>query len=292
MAENRKPFFLSSSELKNVLEQLGQVPRKHHGQNFLHSWPTIERVLDLCAFRHDDVALEIGPGLGAFTLNIAPRVASLHAIELNHVFAGYVQRAATALTITNLEIVVADALATEFPPSTTAVFSAMPYSISAPLTFKILEFLRQRRARAYVICQKEFGTKLVAPPGSSGYGRLSANASLLADVMILMEISRNNFYPVPEVDSVLVKIVPRMDIDEKAANACLNLTRGLFPYKNKVLRKAMAMHVANKALHGFPGEILDTMPFKERRVRELDRNALVVLARWYVDRLNKAGKNG
>nr|MDO8088325.1 16S rRNA (adenine(1518)-N(6)/adenine(1519)-N(6))-dimethyltransferase RsmA [Candidatus Sigynarchaeum springense] len=281
MADNILPVFLTVPEIKQVLEQLGQVPRKRHGQNFIHAWPAIQRILDLCMFSRGDNVIEIGPGLGAFTLNIAQRVKHVHAIELNSKFARYLEKKAAELGIINLSIENGDALKIDFPAGYSALFSAMPYSISAPLTFKVLDYLQRQPARAFLTCQKAFGEKLAAKPGTMDYGRISANASFFAHVDIAMQISRNNFYPLPDVDSVLVKLVPRRQSHREAAQAFITLTRGLFPYKNKVLRRAMAL-LAKKELGRYlePG-LLDAMPFKEKRVRELTAEDFQAVASWY-----------
>ena len=289
MADQIHPVFLTVPEIKRVLEQLGQVPRKRHGQNFIHSWPAIQHVLDLCTIGPGDTVIEVGPGLGAFTLNMARRVKHVHAIELNPRFADYLQDRAKDLGITNLTVENGDALELEFPAGYSIVFSAMPYSISAPLTFKVLDYLQHHPARAFLTCQKEFGEKLVARPGSMDYGRLTANASLFSRVEVMMHVSRNNFYPVPDVDSVLVQLLPREQLPAGVASTCLVLTRGLFPFKNKVLRKAMALHLENvgkeigRPVEMEPGQhgALDTMPFKEKRVRELTADDFQALAGWY-----------
>ena len=281
MAVPINPVFLTVPEIKNVLEQLGQVPRKRHGQSFIHSWPTIQRVIDLCSLVPENRVIEIGPGLGAFTLNIAQRVKYVHAIELNPRFASYLQSRANELGITNVEIQNGNALDLDFPAGYSTVFSAMPYSISAPLTFKVLDYLQHQPARAFLTCQKEFGEKLAAKPGSMDYGRLTANASLFSRVEVMMHISRNNFYPVPDVDSVLVQLLPRDRLPDEIARACLELTRGLFPFKNKVLRKAMALHVEKESGHTIEPGLLDALPFKEKRVRELTADDLQAVAAWY-----------
>lgn len=288
MARRIPPIFLTVPEIKDVLEQLGQVPKKRHGQNFIHGWPAIERILDLCALSPDDRVLEIGPGLGAFTLNIARRVKHVHAIELNPGFAGYLQKRMAELGITNVDIQIGDALGIDFPGGYTVLFSAMPYSISAPLTFKVLEYLQHAPARAFLTCQKEFGEKLVAKPGTMDYGRITANASLFSRAEIMMHVSRNNFYPVPDVDSVLVQMLRRGSVSDEVAAACIALTRGLFPYKNKVLRKAMVLLVERQAGHVvLPGQ-LDVLPCKDKRVRALTTEDLKAIAGWYAAAVKQA----
>jgi 16S rRNA A1518/A1519 N6-dimethyltransferase RsmA/KsgA/DIM1 with predicted DNA glycosylase/AP lyase activity len=225
--------------------------------------------------------IEIGPGLGAFTLNIAQRVKHVYAIELNPRFAGYLQSRVKELGITNVEIQIGDALELDFPAGYSTLFSAMPYSISAPLTFKVLDYMQHQPASAFLTCQKEFGEKLAAKPGSMDYGRITANASLFSRAEVAVHISRNNFYPVPDVDSVLVQLLPRDRLPGEIARACLELTRGLFPFKNKVLRKAMALHVEKESGRPIEPGLLDAMPLKEKRVRELTAEDLQAIAAWY-----------
>ncbi|MEX2680832.1 MAG: 16S rRNA (adenine(1518)-N(6)/adenine(1519)-N(6))-dimethyltransferase RsmA [Candidatus Sigynarchaeota archaeon] len=281
MADHIFPVFLTVPEIKHVLEQLGQVPKKRHGQNFIHAWPAIHRILDICAFVPGDSVIEIGPGLGAFTLNIAQRVKHVHAIELNPKFARFLQQKARELGITNFQIENANALHVNFPEGYSVVFSAMPYSISAPLTFKVLDYMQRHRARAFLTCQKEFGEKLAAKPGSMDYGRVTANVSFFAHVDLAMHVSRNNFYPIPDVDSVLVRLSPRDPLPRETVQAYTTLTRGLFPYKNKVLRRAMALLAEKELGYQLEPGLLDAMPFKEKRVRELTAEDLQTVAGWY-----------
>ncbi|NMC04863.1 MAG: ribosomal RNA small subunit methyltransferase A [Candidatus Lokiarchaeota archaeon] len=294
MAGHIPLVFLTVPEIKRVLDELGQVPRKRHGQNFIHALPSIERILDLCGFSLGDQVLEIGPGLGAFTLNIARRAKHVHAIELNPSFAGYLQKRVAELGITNVDIQVADALDLDFPGGCTVLFSAMPYSISAPLTFKMLDYLQHAPAvapaRAFITCQKEFGEKLVAKPGTMDYGRIAANASLISRAEILMRVSRNNFYPVPDVDSVLVRLLRHELVPpDEVAEACIALTRGLFPYKNKVLRKAMTLLVEHQEGHAVPPGLLDALPCKDKRVHALTVEDLQAIAGWHA-KVVKQGK--
>ena len=280
MARDTFPFSLSSTEIRAILDQLGKLPRKQLGQSFLQSKPTIDRILDLCDLKRDDEILEIGPGLGALTFTMAARVKHVHAIEIDPAFSQFLQDKCQSLDIDNVDIISSDALAIEYPPMMNKIISAVPYSISAPLTFKILEYLRLQPALACLIFQKEFSEKILAKPGTMTYGRISASVSLLADVVPLLEISRNNFFPVPRVDSMLLRISPRPSIDADIAHVCMDLLRGVFPFKNKMLKKAIAMFLGKESSNASKANI-ETMPFGDKRVRELDRDDFLALARWY-----------
>ncbi|MBN2151709.1 MAG: ribosomal RNA small subunit methyltransferase A [Candidatus Lokiarchaeota archaeon] len=282
MSDDPTPLeVLTPVEIRHVLGQLGQVPRKRHGQTFIHGWPAIRRVVDLCALGRGDRVVEVGPGLGAFTFNIARRVEHVHAIELDPRLADHLEARAKEHGLTNVTIQKGDALQVPFPTGYSTLFSAMPYSISAPLTFKVLDYMQRQPARALLMCQKEFGEKLAAKPGTMDYGRITANASLFSRAEVVMHVSRNNFYPVPGVDSVLVRFLPGAKLPREAALACLELTRGLFPFKNKLLRRAMALLVENEAGRPIKPGVLDAMPHKEKRVRELTAEDLQAIAGWY-----------
>lgn len=280
MARDTFPFTLSSTEIRAILEQLGKVPRKQFGQSFLQSGPTIERILDLCELSRDDEVLEIGPGLGALTFAIAARVKQVHAIEIDPAFIKFLSEKCKSLAISNVDIIAGDALVIEYPSAMNKLISAVPYSISAPLTFTILGYLRAQPIIAYLIYQKEFGEKMLAKPGTMAHSRISASVSLLADVVPLLDISKNNFYPVPRVDSMLLRIIPRSSVNAELASICMDLLRGLFPFKNKVLKKAIAMYFEKTSLSVSKTDI-ETTPFGNKRVRDLDRNDLMELARWY-----------
>jgi len=271
---------LSSSEIRALLEKLGKVPRKQLGQSFLQSRPTIDRIMELCALSSDDEIIEIGPGLGALTFAMAARVKHVHAIEIEPAFITFLQDKCKAFAIDNIDIITGDALAIDYPAAMNKVISAVPYSISAPLTFKILDYMLVQPAIACLIYQKEFGEKLLAKPGTMAYGRIAASVSVFAKALPLLDITRNNFYPVPRVDSLLVRLVPRTGIDVNMARSCMDLMRGLFPFKNKMLKKAMTLHLGHEGKALAKADI-DAMPFGDKRVRELDRDDLLSLATWY-----------
>jgi 16S rRNA (adenine1518-N6/adenine1519-N6)-dimethyltransferase len=207
-------------------------------------------------------------------------VKHVHAIEIEPAFVCFLRDNCTSLSLDNVDIIEGDALTLDFPQSMDKIISAVPYAISAPLTFKILEYLVANRASARLIYQKEFGEKMLAQAGSMAYGRLSASVSLLGEAVPLLDISKNNFFPVPKVHSILIGIAPRESIDANLGRACMELLRGLFPFKNKMLLKAMAMYLENEGV-AVARKDLDTMPCGDKRVRELDRDDILALAKWF-----------
>ena len=169
------------------------------GQHFLRDTRYAERAIEAAHLSKDDIVLEVGPGKGVLTrLLVAAGVAKVVAIELDEALAD-------ALDVPGVELIRGDAAQVEWPAFTACV-SNIPYEISSPLLFRLLD--HDFRV-AVLLVQKEFADRLVANPGTGEYGRLSVNAQRRAEVRILARVPPGAFAPPPRVDSALVVIAPR-----------------------------------------------------------------------------------
>lgn len=168
------------------------------GQHFLRDVRYAERAVEAADLRATDVVLEVGPGKGVLTRLLAPRVAKVVAVELDEALAD-------ALDVPNVELVRGDAVQVEIPLFDACV-SNLPYQISSPFLFRLLE--RDFRV-AVLMLQKEFADRLVAKPGTGDYGRLSVSAQRRADVEIVARVPAGAFDPPPQVESALVRLRPR-----------------------------------------------------------------------------------
>lgn len=271
-------LFLNVSKIKLVLEKLHQDPKKKFGQNFLHNKGVISSIISAMELDEEDIVLEIGPGLGAFTFPLAKKCLKIIAIEINESFSDYLKEGKQIHKLPNIKILVGNALEIMYPKGITKLYSSIPYSIAGPLIMKILIYIMKQNIPAFIICQEEFADKMMAIPGTKDYSRLSINTQFLSKIKKIMNISRNNFYPVPRVDSVLVKFIPRIAINENAIISFLDLTRGIFPYKNKTLRSALK-HYANIApkKYKIPLNAIEKVKIKHKRVRELDVSDILYL---------------
>jgi 18S rRNA (adenine1779-N6/adenine1780-N6)-dimethyltransferase len=126
-----------------------------------------------------------------------------------------------------------DAVEADFPEFDACVAN-IPYGISSPLIAKLL-FGAYRFRTATLLLQKEFAQRLVAVPGDSEYNRLAANVRMVADVKLLMDVSKRDFVPMPRVDSSLVEIRPRAAMPDVDLAEWLAFTRECFGQKNKTL---------------------------------------------------------
>ncbi len=192
---------MKPSEITETITRLGVSPSKGMGQNFLIDERVAERQVEFGQISKGDIVLEVGPGLGVLTHRLAERAGKVVAIEMDKRLAGYLR---TTLP-ENVELIEGDALEVDFPPFTKFV-SNLPYSISSPIIFKLLDHTFER---GVVMLQKEFADRMVAAPDSDDYSRLTVSVYYRAECRLLEKVPRSRFWPAPKVDSAVVELVPR-----------------------------------------------------------------------------------
>ena len=187
-------------EVRQRLRVLGVRASKGLGQHFLVDSRIAHRHVEFAGIGANDVVLEIGPGLGILTRLLLKRAARVVAVERD-------RRLAAGLDDLggNLEVIRGDALRVPLPRFDKVV-SNLPYKISSPITFRLLDARFDLGALMY---QSEFAGRLVARCGDAGYSRLSVNAYIRAGVRIVERVPRTAFWPQPKVDSAIVLVEPR-----------------------------------------------------------------------------------
>lgn len=217
------------------------VKKKSLGQHFLRDERVAARAADAAGLRPDDVVLEIGPGEGVLTRHLLPRVREVVAVELDEDLARRLEERATP----GLRVLRGDAVQVAFPPFDACV-SNLPYQISSPILFKLLD--HDFRV-AVLMVQKEFADRLAAKPDTSAYGRLTVSASTRATVEIVARVGRGAFDPPPQVESALVRLTPRAAPPFPIADAALydGVVRAAFTQRRKTLSNALrnAGHLAS-----------------------------------------------
>ena len=200
-------MFVSPQE---YFRECGLRPRKRFGQHFLSQPGTAERIVEAGGLCPSDVVVEVGPGLGALTRFILPRVRQLHLVELDRDLVAFME---AHLTVTEGQVVFyrQDILTFDFcrlassEGESLVVLGNLPYNISSPLVFRLLE-ARGCLKRAVLMVQKEVGARLTASPGGKDYGVLSVLLGVYARVRSLFVVGPGQFYPPPKVDSLVVSI--------------------------------------------------------------------------------------
>ena len=208
------------------------------GQHFLFDPSILGRIADAAGLGPDDTVLEIGPGKGTLTAQLAARAGRVVAIEADGRLAAALREGDVGRRPA-VAIVHGDALRVPWPAAT-CVCGNIPYRITSPL---IERALARPRPRCIVfLLQREVADRLAAAPGSKAYGALSAGVQLVARVERLFGVPRGAFRPPPRVDSAVVRIVPvsppPLSPDEEAATRAL--IRTTFQRRRQQLRRALS----------------------------------------------------
>lgn len=235
---------LGANEIRTLAAELDVTPTKKLGQNFVVDANTVRKIVQLAGVCAGEHIVEVGPGLGSLTLAILETGASVVAVEIDHRLAARLPETAAAHGVTagSLTVVDADALrVTALPGDPTVLVANLPYNVSVPVLLHFLETFASLQ-RGIVMVQAEVGERLAAPPGSKVYGAPSAKAAWYGSWRLAGTVSRQVFWPVPNVDSVLVAFerdaVPRGDETERLRT--FRVIDAAFQQRRKMLRQALA----------------------------------------------------
>lgn len=226
-------------ETIELLMRYGIRPRQDLGQTFLINESIAKKIVRLAEVKRAKV-LEIGAGLGALTRFLVEEARMVYAVEVDPKLLN-ILRSHILPDCSNLVLIGADFLELS-PPQVDVVVSNMPYSVATPILFKLLRECSFKRA--LLTLQKELALRIMAEPGSRDYGRLTVSIRAFCEPQFLMFIGKENFYPIPEVDSAVIKLVrqaPAFKIED--LNLYLDLARALFTQRNKLLRKALPLSI-------------------------------------------------
>ncbi len=219
--------------VKNRLRKLGIRPTKSLGQNFLENENIAKKIVRSANITESDKILEIGPGLGILTNYIVDRAGKTILIEKDVSLASYLDGRFSNYEI---EIIQEDVLEVELPDFDKVV-SNLPFSISSPITFKLLKCDFKVGILTY---QEQFAERMMAEVGEENYSRLSVMISVYADVKKLFNISKKSFYPPPKVDATVIRLIPsRPDFEIKNKNIFSKVVKELFNYRRKKIKNAL-----------------------------------------------------
>jgi len=234
---------LGPAEIRDLAEMLGVNPTKKLGQNFVIDPNTVRRIVKVAAVQPGETVVEVGPGLGSLTLGILEVGAAVVAVEID-------DRLAEQLPLTvqlmqpgaALTVIRADALKiAELPGDPTRLVANLPYNVSVPVLLHLLEHFASIRA-GVVMVQAEVGERLAALPGSKIYGSPSVKAAWYGAFRTAGKVSRQVFWPVPNVDSILIAFERRAEPleSEELRLATFALVDGAFQQRRKMLRQSLS----------------------------------------------------
>lgn len=218
-------------------------PRKRFGQNFLHDPAVLARIVAAIAPKSQDRVVEIGPGRGALTRPLLDKLDHLEVVELDRDLIHGLRALAPP---EHLTVHCADALSFDFAalapaPASLRIVGNLPYNISTPLLFHLLEQAPAIRDMHFLL-QKEVVERLVATPGSKRYGRLGIMLAAKATAHLLFTVGPGAFRPAPKVESAVVRIQPleQARIPAGLEKAFARIVNQAFSNRRKTLRRALA----------------------------------------------------
>ena len=241
---------LNPASIRRIADQIGLRPTKTRGQNFVHDANTVRRIVSLAQVGAADRVIEVGPGLGSLTLGLLETGAEVVAIEIDEVLANQLPDTVAERmpgAAERLEVVLSDALDVKVIPGAepTALVANLPYNVAVPVLLHMLAICPQW-STGVVMVQSEVADRLVADPGSKIYGVPSAKLAWYAEATRVGNVPPTVFWPVPNVDSGLVRITRRRSPHVDGRNPRVTRSQvfrvvdAAFASRRKMLRSALA----------------------------------------------------
>ena len=261
-------------------------PKKQLGQNFLVNPEILEIIVQAGELTGTDTVIEIGAGLGCLTDALARRAKRVIAVEVDKLL--YKALVTQFRTDSRVQLLNADILKLDFDvllvdgtrtvPTTFKVIANLPYSITTPILWKLLDHHKHIHS-CVLMMQKEVAERIVAEPGGKDYGALTIGVTYRTDATLIATLSPGNFYPAPKVDSALLKLTMRENPKVRVENEefFFTVVRTAFRTRRKMLKNSLVRsRLASAKVLETAFEELDIAP--ERRAETLDITEFAALA--------------
>jgi 16S rRNA (adenine1518-N6/adenine1519-N6)-dimethyltransferase len=226
------------------------IPRKRFGQHFLADPAVIDAIVRAIAPKPRDAMVEIGPGLAALTQPLVERLGRLHVIELDRDLAARL-RSHPQLSVTQADVLTVDfaALARELQAPALRVVGNLPYNISTPILFHLLEYVDVVSDQHFML-QKEVVDRMTAQPSTADYGRLSVMLQWRYDMENVLHVPPQAFDPPPRVDSAVVRMVPLAHPEAVDAKLLSEVVQVAFSQRRKLLRHSLGRWLEQRGFAG------------------------------------------
>jgi len=263
-----------------ILKQLKIRPKKNLGQNFLIDKNIAKKIIIESELSVNDVILEIGPGLGVLTEFLVEKVNKIYAVEIESKFCTYLSEKFSEWD--NFKIINGDILKIKLPKCDKVV-SNIPYSITGPLLEKV--FFKQNPPQGIITVEKNIAQRIFFKENYKNFSRITITLNSFMEPVSKFNISRNCFYPTPNVDLTLIKIKPKDNINpfllkNDNKNFFLKFVAGIMPYKNKNIANALKLYLGNdkeKIL-----QILRKNNFKNNKIFSLKIEDFIELSKLFI----------
>ena len=245
---------LTTRELKDLFSRYGFRPLKRLGENYLIDRNIKDKIITEIGAVCGETVLEIGPGFGALTVDLAETGEAIYAVEKDKKAFGILSDMAGDL-FPSLHLINGDILKFDIGAIARSkkikVAGCLPYYITTP----VIEYIIERRGRvssAIVVVQKEFAERMLAKPGGKDYSSLSLYIQYYTIPKYIYTIKRTSFYPAPDVDSSLVRldILEEPSIKVEDEDLFFRIIRGAFNQR----RKSIVNSLSRKEVLGLPKE--------------------------------------
>lgn len=230
--------------IKDVLREAGARPRKSLGQNFLTDSNITAKIAHASASTGDKNVLEIGPGLGGLTCELASHFERVVCIEKDKALSEILTRDISS-EAGNVDVIRADFLKVELESVVTsprwACVGNLPYYISTPILIRLLEH-HNLFSSITVMLQKELADRARANPGTKDYGSLSIFLQYRCNIRSVCKASRNVFYPPPDVDSevIILEVLDEPAVHVPDEQAFFAVVRAAFGKRRKTILNSLA----------------------------------------------------
>lgn len=253
--------------LKHLCQKYGLVPSKKYGQNFLINPEVIEKMLAAAEIKKDDTVVEVGPGLGVLTLALVPEVKQVLAFEIEKKLEPYWQE--KIANQKNLEIIWGNALKQDINLKKYKVVANLPYQITSNIIRKFLEADNKPELMVLMV-QKEVAERICAKAGDMSV--LAVSVQYYAEPEIIMKVPKSDFWPVPAVDSAVIKIrIKNFELVTNNNEEFFRIVKTGFSSRRKILIKNLGAVADRKKLL----EI-----FKELGINDMARAQELSVEQW------------
>ena len=213
-------------------------PRKRFGQNFLVDQQIINQIVSTISPKKNDHIIEIGPGKGAITFPLIDYLESIHVIEIDRDLIALLQKK------NNLKITIheSDALVFNFDQfkQKVRIVGNLPYNISSPLLFHLLNY-RDNIIDMTFMLQKEVVDRIVAPPGSRVYGRISVIMQTFFDTELMFVVPKESFDPQPKIESAILYLKTKKKPLVQNSKPLEEIVKIAFSQRRKTLKNCLKL---------------------------------------------------